>query len=226
MPLPPTPRPRPTPRPTLTAAPVAERILFAPGATQTTVKGCLSAYDAKAYVMRAAAGQWVAVDATVGTMGQGLRLSVVGADGVVVKPMGDAHVQAVVPSTQDYYLELMSNVGTVNYRMSVLIPARVRFAPGATSAEVAGSLGANDVRHYVLHARAGQRMIVDPNPSRGQVRLIISGVDGQVLLSGRVRPASSTYDGILPTTQDYLITVRAEDGAGADYGLGITMPPS
>jgi hypothetical protein len=140
--------------------------------------------------------------------------------------MGKAHIRTVVPSTQDYYVELVSDVGTANYRMSVLIPVRIRFAPGATTAEVAGSLGANDVRHYVLHARAGQRMIVDPSTSRGQVTTIISGGDGQVLLSGRVGPPGGTYDGILPTTQDYLIAVRAEGGPGADYALGITIPSS
>ena len=214
------------PAPTLTPAPVAERVLFAPGATQTTVKGRLTESDSKVYAMHVAAGQWVAADATVGTVGQGLRFSIVGADGVVVKPMGDAHVHAVVPSTQDYYLELMSDVGTVTYRLSVLIPVRINFAPGATSFEVTGTLAPDEVRHYVLQARAGQRMIVDPNTSRGQVRLIISGVDGQVLLSGRVGPPGGAYDGILPTAQDYLITVRAEGGSGADYGLGITIPPS
>jgi len=186
----------------------------------------LPANDSKFYVMHVEADQWVAVDASSGTTGQGLRFSILGADGTVVKPMGEAHTRIVVPSTQDYYVELMSNVGTANYRMSVLIPARVRFPPGATSAEVPGSLGANDVRHYVLRARAGQRMIVDPNTSRGQVRLVISGADGQVMLSGRVGPPNGTFDGILPATQDYLITVRAEGGSRADYVLGITIPPS
>lgn len=190
------------------------------------VEGYLTANESRLYVMHVKADQRVAVDASAGTTGQELRFSIVGADGVVVKPMGDAHVQTVLPSTQDYYLKLMSNAGAVNYRMSVLIPARIHFPPGATSAEIAGSLGANEVRHYVLRARAGQWMIVDPNTSRGQVRLVISGADGQVMLSGRVGPPGGTFDGILPATQDYLITVRAEGGSGADYGLGITIPPS
>jgi len=215
-----------SPNPTAAPTPAVERVLFAPGATEVTVEGCLPVNEAKVYVIHAAAGQLVEMNAAVGAMGQGLRFSIVGADGVVVKPMGEAHVRTVFPSTQDYYVELVSDVGTANYRMSVLIPARIRFAPGATAAEVAGSLGANDVRHYVLHARAGQRLIVDPSTSRGQVRMIISGVDGQVLLSGRVGPLGGTYDGILPTTQDYLVTVQAEGEAGADYGLGITIPPS
>jgi hypothetical protein len=225
-PLPPTATVTPLPpAPTPTPAPAVERILFAPGATQTTVEGYLPANGTQVYVMGVAAGQYIEVDATVGAIGQGLRFSIVGADGVVVKTMGQAHVRTVVPSTQDYYVELVSDVGAVSYRMSVLIPVRIRFAPGATSAEVAGSLAASGVRSYVLRALAGQRMIVAPHTTQGQVGMVISGADGQVLLSGRVGRPGGVYDGILPTTQDYLISVRAEGGTSADYTLDITIPP-
>jgi hypothetical protein len=173
--------------------------------------------------MGVAAGQFIEMNATVGEMGQGLRFSIVGTDGTVVRAMGEAHVRAVVPRTQDYYVELVSDVGAVNYRMSVLIPVRIRFAPGTTSAEVAGSLVASDVRHYVLRALAGQRMTIVPRASRGQVGLVISGADGQVLLGGHV--ASDGYDGILPSTQDYLIAVRGLGETRADYTLEITIPP-
>jgi hypothetical protein len=228
-PLPPTPTLTPTPvaiiSPTEPSQPAAERILFAPGAVQATVEGYLPANDTRVYVMHVAAGQYVAMDATVGTMSQGLRFSIVGADGTVVKAMGKAHVRTVVPSAQDYYVELASDVGAVSYQMSVLIPIRIRFAPGFTSAVVEGSLTAGDMRQYVLHALAGQRMIVDPRATQGQVRLIISGADGQVLLSGNVGHPGGGYDGILPTTQDYMITVQAEGETGADYVLEITIPP-
>jgi len=214
-----------SPTPTLTPAPAAERIFFAPGATEATVEGYLPANESKVHVMHVAAGQFVEMNAAVGAMGQGLRFSIVGADGAVVKPMGEAHVRTVVPSAQDYYVELVSDVGAVSYRLSVLIPVRVRFAPGATSAEVTGSLTANGMRHYVIHALAGQRMIVDPRATQGRVKLIISGADGQVLLSGGVGRPGGMYDSILPATQDYLVTVQTEGGTGADYTLAITIPP-
>jgi hypothetical protein len=214
--LPPTPTPLP--------APAVERILFAPGATQATIEGYLPEDGRALYVMGVAAGQFVEVNATVGTMGQGLRFSIVGADGSVIKPMGPAHVKTVVPSTQDYYVELVSDVGATSYRLSVLIPVRIRFAPGATSATVTGSLEEGQMRQYVLRALAGQRMIVAPHASTGQVGLVISGADGQVLLSGRAGPPGGVYDGILPVSQDYLISVQAKGGIGADYTLEITIP--
>jgi hypothetical protein len=230
--VPPSPTPVPTtatatPRPPLpasTPAPAAERIRIPSGATQTTVEGYLSANESKLYVLWIAAGQFVEMSAAVGTMGEGLRFSIVGADGAVVKPMGHAHVRTVVPSSQDYYVELVSDVGA-NYNMSVLIPVRVRFPPGGTSADVAGSLNANGVRYYVLHASAGQRMIVAPHVTSGHVRMIIWGADGQVFLSGRVGPPDSTFDGVLPTTQDYLIAVRPDGETRVQYTLDITIPP-
>jgi len=230
-PLPATGAPLPAPTrtpypPTATSlpAPAVERILFAPGATQATIEGYLPVDGRALYVMGVAAGQFVEVNATAGTMGQGLRFSIAGADGSVVKPMGEAHVRTVVPSTQDYYVELVSDVGATDYRLSVLIPVRIRFAPGGTSTTVAGSLEEGQMRHYVLRALGGQRMIVAPHATAGEVGLIISGADGQVLLSGRAGPLGGVFDGILPLTQDYLITVQAKGGVGADYVLDITIP--
>ena len=228
-----TPAPTATPMPTATPLPPAptpppvpavERILFAPGATQDTIEGHLPVDGRALYVMGVAAGQFVEINATAGEMGQGLRFSIIGADGVVVKPIGEAHVRTVVPSTQDYYVELLSDVGATDYRMSVLIPVRIRFETGATSATVSGGLEEGQMRHYVLRALAGQRMIVEPHAATGEVGLIISGADGQVLLSGRVGTPGGVFEGILPASQDYLIAVQAKGGIGADYTLEITIP--
>jgi hypothetical protein len=219
----PTATPLPTTR-TPPPEPAVERIRFAPGATQALIEGYLPVDGRAIYVMGVEAGQFVEMNAAVGTVGQGLRFSIVGADGFVVKPIGEAHVRTVVPSTQDYYVELVSDVGATSYRLSVLIPVRVRFASGGTSAVVNGSLEEGDMRHYVLRALTGQRMIVAPHTTTGQVGLVISGADGQVLLSGRAGPPGGVFEGILPTTQDYLITVQAKGGIGADYTLEITIP--
>jgi len=224
-PLPPAPTitlhpPTRTPLP----GPAVERIRFAPGATHALIEGYLPVDGRALYVMGVAAGQFVEMNATVGTTGQGLRFSVTGADGVVIKSMGEAHMRTVVPSTQDYYVDLVSDVGATEYFLSVLIPVRIRFAPGTTSATVTGGLEEGQMRHYVLRALAGQRMIVAPHATTGEIGLVISSADGQVLLSGRVGQPGGVFDGILPATQDYLISVQAKGGIGADYTLEITIP--
>ncbi|MBN1660311.1 MAG: hypothetical protein JXA93_18075, partial [Anaerolineae bacterium] len=227
-PRPPTPtatqRPAEPPPATSVPLPPVERILFAPGATQALIEGYLPEGGCALYVMAVSAGQLVEVDATIGSTGQGLRFAITGADGAVIKPMGHAHVQTVVPSTQDYFIDLVSDMGATSYQLSVLIPVRIRFAPGATSAMVDGTLSEGEARHYVLRAMTGQRLIVDPGTSRGQLRMIIAGADGQVLLRGNVGDPGGVFDGVLPTTQDYLITVRPVEGSGVDYTLEITIP--
>jgi hypothetical protein len=138
--------------------------------------------------------------------------------------MGEAHARTCVLGTQDYYVELVSDGGATDYRLSLLIPVRIRFAPGATSGTVSGSLEEGQMRHYVLRALAGQRLIVVPHATAGQIGLVISGADGQVLLSGRAGPPGGVFDGILPTSQDYLIAVQAKGSIDADYSLAITIP--
>jgi hypothetical protein len=206
----------------VTPAPDVRRILFAEGKTQATVEGTLPSEGSRTFVLGIAAGQYVEMSATVGATGRGLRFSIVGADGTLVKPMGDAHVRAVVPSTQDYFVELVSGVGPTSYRISVLIPIRVSFEPGGTLAEVKGSVAPGGTRDYVLRTLAGQRLIVVEHVVDGTMRLVISGADGQVLLSGRV--AGNGFEGILPVTQDYLISVQGDSTEGAEYVLEITIP--
>jgi hypothetical protein len=55
--------------------------------------------------------------------------------------------------------------------------------------------------------------------------MIIWGADGQVLLNGRVGSPDGVFDGVLPTTQDYLIAVRPDGETGVQYALDITIPP-
>jgi hypothetical protein len=102
-------------------------------------------------------------------------------------------------------------------------PERIEFAPGATSAEVAGSLPAEGVAHYILSAQGGQFMNAVVVSSQGEASLSVYGADGTVLIS----PMGSAhgFSGELPTTQDYHIDVRAEGGP-AEYTLTVTIPPA
>jgi serine/threonine-protein kinase len=59
--------------------------------------------------------------------------------------------------------------------------------------------------------------------SAGQVKLVIWGADGTVLVSEGVEARSWT--GPLPATQDYTIRVRNLGAAAADYSLTVTIPP-
>jgi heat shock protein HslJ len=80
---------------------------------------------------------------------------------------------------------------------------RIRFAPGTTSASIAGNLAASESDQYLLRALAGQTMSLNLTLTEGQAILVVWGEDGDVLLSDHAEVSS--FERELPTTQDYFI---------------------
>lgn len=102
--------------------------------------------------------------------------------------------------------------------------SRINFAPGAISATRTGTLTMGDMDRYVLGASAGQNMSVSVASGNNNVILVIFGKDGTVLISDHAD--ASSWSGVLPSTQDYFIDVRAIDGTSANYTLTVTIPPT
>ncbi|MBI5031000.1 MAG: hypothetical protein HZB51_10770 [Chloroflexi bacterium] len=102
-------------------------------------------------------------------------------------------------------------------------PKRIAFPPGGTSATLQGSLAPNGMDNYILRALAGQTMTVNVLTSKVPLLLQITGVDGNPLKT--FGAGSSNWSGILPTTQDYVIGIIAENASAATYALQITIPP-
>ena len=180
------------------------RISFAAGTTSATVEGELAPAETEHYVLNIAAGQLLEISCSPLDM----RLVIYGEDGTVLKSGmgGSAFFRGTVPSTQDYVVDVGPATVAGPFTMNVVIPARVSFAAGATSATVGGNLAARQTQYYVLRALGGQTMEVNATPE-GMVRLIIYGADGSVLMSGMGGAAS--FSGTLPSTQDYIVAVQA-----------------
>jgi hypothetical protein len=152
--------------------------------------------------------------------------------GKVVTPMTPSigSWQFGIPQTGDYTMVLL---GSGSALISINIPplgsslsaplTRISFEPGATSATVNGALAPNAIDRYVLRALAGQTMSINFIPSRPNVSLSISGADGTVLASGGA--LVNTWQGQLPSTQDYNIAVMSNSDTDATYSLQVTIPP-
>jgi putative hemolysin len=105
------------------------RIEFAQGETAAQVQGTLTANGAARYVLSAMAGQEMTVNLSVTSAiespDMSLILNVWGADGA---PLGSGFMGAdawpfQLPTTQDYYLDVISAVGeSVDYTLEVNIP--------------------------------------------------------------------------------------------------------
>jgi hypothetical protein len=218
--------------PTATSANASapQRIEFAFGSTSAIVTGQLNASESNQYVLRALAGQTMSVNLNF-TEGKAI-LVVWGADGTVL--LSDhaeaSNFQQVLPSTQDYYIMIKGRPeGRTAYSMTVAVSTisanaeRIVFSPGATSATVSGQLAASGSNKYVLHALAGQTMSVNLTFTEGRAILVVWGADGTVLLTDHAE--ASSFQRILPSTQDYFIMVEGRPDGGTTYSMTVSIPP-
>jgi len=190
---------------------IPERVSFARGATSAALTGKVSAHQSHDYILRARAGQVLEINVAPEN---GLQLIIFGVDGTVLRSgMGEgSSFRGELPLSQDYIVTVRAGEVDVSYTMDVIIPARISFARGAVSASLNGWVKANGSQYYVLRALKDQTMKVDVTSARA-VQLIIYGVDGVVLKSAT--SAGTSFSGVLPGTQDYIVAVKA--GATAAY---------
>jgi len=201
--------------PPLYTLPSANTISFAPGGISATVQGQVAANGLDRWTLNAQAGQTMTVQLAFST-GQAI-LIVYGADGTVLLSdhVGASAFNGILPASQFYNIDVRGNPTTAtSYTLTVTIPPlsstpsvrRIQFALGADSAAVQGLVAANSTNTWVLAAAAGQTMSVQIIYSTQPVTLSVTAADGSVLLSDQA--GVSSYVGVLPGTQDYIVTVK------------------
>lgn len=203
---------------------IPEKVAFQSNTTSDLVEGELAAHESHEYSVRAAAGQIldVSVESDLAdTEGGGVQLIIFGADGSVLKSgMSEgASFRGELPLSQSYIIRVRAGDEPVEYSMNIVIPRRISFASGAYSASDNRHVRAHSSLHYNAWARAGQTLTVAVEANK-PVQLIIYGVDGEVLMSGM--GDASNFQGKLPSTQDYILVVRAADAA-ASYKITVTI---
>jgi len=188
-----------------TPAAVLNRITFDPGATTGDVQGQLQASESRSFVLRASQSQPMIV--SLDSPNQDVYLAVQGQGDNQSFLTTDAHQttwQRLLPYTQDYVLTATASVGATNFTLTVELPHRLTFAPGAISVSVNGAATAGPVTSYVLTARAGQTMMATITSPRNSVFLTIYGFsDGVPLVRSAMDAPSATVT--LPGTQDYIV---------------------
>lgn len=217
---PPTATWTPPPVPSATLAPEAIRVVFDPGATSASVDAALAGGVSRTYALGISAGQLV--DISVMSQ-QTVQMAIRGADGVEVKPTGQPFFRGTVPTTQDYLVTLTAPSAAADYGLTIIIPVRITFAPGGTTAQLQATIPSFTTRHYVIRALGGQTMTVDTTTAQGEVITIVYGADGTVLQTDHA--GAPDFGGTLPSTQDYLIHVRSVGAAAAVVTIDVTIPP-
>ena len=192
------------------------------GAGWAGVEGRLTAPALDEYVLRASAGQWMMV--SIYSPNHDVLLEIYGIDDgqpLVRIASGATSWQGLLPATQDYDIKAVAVGGTSQYTLQVIIPHRIEFAAGATSATLAGQLAAHETDEYVLRANGGQTMSVTITAPNNDVLLEIYGIqDGQPLV--RTVMGLSQWTGVLPATQDYDVKAVSV-GGDTSYTLKVTI---
>jgi hypothetical protein len=200
------------------------RISFAIGATSGGVKSSLSPYQVQSYVLSAGAG----VPMIVTAKNPNVTLAIFGAsDGTTLVPAWSATKgypgwQGILPSTQDYVVQVIAPTSAQSYKLIISIPARISFASGATSATVSGATVKGNVVEYAAQAGAGQMMDLVLHSTNGPAVLLLYGLQtGQWLLFSN--QGKTTFSITLPATQDYIIGVVPTSGTVVNYTLTVTI---
>jgi hypothetical protein len=202
------PTPYPTPRPS-----VVRRISFQTGATQGVVEGVIAAGAEVRYRLRASAQQLLMAD--LYSPRDDIYMSIRGETDGRTLLSADERAMAFrgpLPRTQDYLIAIYGGLAETQYTLSVVIPRRISFRSGATSARLEGNVGAHTTVTYLARARADQTMTVTISAPTDDVLLTIYGLDdGQPLV--RAASGATSWSGTLPATQDYVIMVVGTDAA-------------
>jgi LysM repeat protein len=210
----------------------AKRITFAAGGTSAVMQGSVAPNGVDRYVLRALVGQTLTV--TIVSPQTDVIVEVWGADGTVLisDHAGATNwTSSALPTTQDYYIDAQATgAAQAAYTLTVIAPPsqpepaskRITFQAGTFATALPGTLGNNGVDRYILKALGGQSMTVSVAATQGFVALSVWGADGTVLISDHA--SATNWTGKLPSTQDYLIAVKAE-GGGTPYTLQVSIPP-
>jgi hypothetical protein len=200
---------------------IPQRVSFELGATSASVQGRLDRNQSHDYILWAQAGQLMEISVTPEGPENGLQLIIYGVDGTVLRSgMGEgAFFRGELPLSEDYIVTVRAGNQPVAFNMSVIIPQRISFRPGAFSGSASAWLNPYHSQYYVLRARQNQTMYVDVVPGN-VVQLIIYGADGTVLKSGMGEGTSFT--GVLPSTQDYILVVRSGNFS-VSYTIWVTI---
>ena len=236
---PPTAVPPTAPPPTVSAGPPpggSARITFAPGATSAVVSSSLAAGgDGDTWLLRVNAGQVITVQTIANPAGQMNVQLLSGSGGFLAGNVDTVGISAAAPATGDYQINLATASGApaVAYTLQVLVPPgsgqvvpqRIQFAPGQSSAQLVDSLAAGgDLNSYVLSVGAGQTIQVGVFASPpAATNITIRNAAGQQIGSGTdMSGASATA----ATAGDTFIDVSNFNAAPAvNYTLTVTVPP-
>lgn len=202
--------------PTSTVFP-AGNISMAAGTTAGVVKGAILPGQTTAYTL--GAGQSQPMILILDSPNNDVTLGVFEPNGhALLNPANKVtHWQGLLPQTEIYTILVTGGATEENYTLTAKVAQLVNFASGTSSITLNGATLKGYVVSYALNASAGQTMTVSLNQPSNIAYIDIFGLSSGSILSSAAK--ATTWTGILPQTQAYVIEVIPNNGQVVNYSL-------
>lgn len=207
--------------PTASAVP-ATRITFLNGATVGVVSAPIGAAQTQTYVLDVFQAQPMVI--VLHSTNDDATVSVKYEDGTALLAASSAQSswRGSLPKTGDYYLTIHGGSAPENFTLVVTVPLPLRFSPGSDSLTVRGSTVAGYDVSYSVYALKGQAMDINIESISSKGSLAVYGFqDGQQYL--RSNAGQKTFHLVLPSNQDYIVSVVPFQGLVLDYIMTIVV---
>ena len=196
-------------------------IIFASGTTATVVQGTLQPAQIATYTIQA--GQSQPMILIMDSPHNDVTLGVFEPNGsVLLDPVNKWRSwQAVLPRTELYRIQVTGGATAENFTMTVKVAQIVNFASGSSSITLNGTTAYGYPFDYSLNCGAGQTMTANLNvPSSTAYLDIFGGATSEMLLNDSAR--ASTWTGVLPQTQPYVVEVVPNNYHVINFGLTVS----
>lgn len=210
-----------TPQPTATTAPAGINIVFATGTTAAVERGSVQPGQVVTY--RLSAGQSQPMILILDSTNNDVTLGVFEPNGnKLLDPVNKyTRWQWLLPKTELYTIQVIGGGSTENYTLTAKVAQLVYFASGATSKTLNGNTVNGYVFSYALSCKINQTMTVTLNVPSSVAYLDVFGIATGTLLSASAK--ATTWTGVLPETQEYVIEVIPNNGQVVNYILSVSV---
>jgi len=208
-----------TSTPTATMTPPGTNIVFSPGATAWVLEGTLQPGQVKSFTLAAQKNQPMIL--ILESLYNDLSLAVYEEDGNALLPPANNwnRWQWLLPATQTYTIQAIGGSITEDFKLTVKIAAKIALSSGAAT------LNASTVNGYIISyfivCQAGKTMHLTLNAPANSAYLDVFGITGNILLDQSLK--ATTWTGLLPSTQTYLIEVIPEAGQVVNFTLTVSV---
>lgn len=195
------------------------RISFAAGTTNYTVKETIAANTTKRYALRLTQYQLAEINLS-STNSAFLGITTEKGRELVNFSQKWTWYRDYGSENGDWYIDVRTGAYAADITLYIQAPQRVSFESGEDSLIARATVPAYFTHNFVARASKDQEMKVSINPTDGLV-LSIYKLGGDVLLSSSA--GRTSFDGILPETGDYVISVTNSKNVSVTFDLNLNI---